>query len=53
MLYLPDEMFKQFNENLTIRFGEPISWKTIKETGDLETWTRKIKDMSYELAKNH
>ena len=53
MLYLPDEMFKQFNENLTLRFGEPISWKTIKETGDLETWTRKIKDMSYELAKNH
>jgi putative hemolysin len=53
MLYLPDEMFKQFNENLTIRFGEPISWKTIKETGDLETWARKIKDMSYELAKNH
>ncbi|MBZ4675646.1 MAG: glycerol acyltransferase [Anaerophaga sp.] len=53
MLYLPDEMFKQFNENLTIRFGAPVSWKTIKETGDLETWTRKIKDMSYELAKNH
>ena len=53
MLYLPDEMFKQFNQKLTIRFGEPISWKLIKETGDPNTWAQKIKDKCYELAKIH
>ncbi len=53
MLYLPDEMFKQHGEYLTIKFGDPISWKTLKESGNAEFWARKIKDKSYELAKNH
>jgi len=53
MLYLPDEMFKQYNENLHITFGEPISWKQLKESGTQESWARKIKDKSYELSKNH
>ncbi|MFO8002229.1 MAG: 1-acyl-sn-glycerol-3-phosphate acyltransferase [Marinilabilia sp.] len=53
MLYLPDEMFRQHGEYITIRFGDPVSWKTIKESGTPESWTRKIKDKSYELSKNH
>lgn len=53
MLYLPDEMFKQHGENLTIRFGEPIAWQTLKESGNPESWAMKIKQKSYELAKNH
>ena len=53
MLYLPDEMFKQKGENLTIRFGEPIPWESIKEEGTAEQWAVKIKEKSYELAKNH
>jgi putative hemolysin len=53
MLYLPDEMFKQHGENLTIRFGEPIAWQTLKESGTPESWAMKIKQKSYELAKNH
>lgn len=53
MLYLPDEMFKQHNQNLHIRFGEPISWQQLKESGTTESWTRKIKEKSYELSKNH
>lgn len=53
MLYLPDEMFKQKGENLTIRFGKPIAWESIKEQGTPEQWAIKIKEKSYELAKNH
>ena len=53
MLYLPDEMFRQKNENIQISFGKPISWKEIKESGTPDSWTRKIKDKSYELSKNH
>ncbi len=53
MLYLPDEMFKQHGEFITIKFGHPISWKTLKESGNPDLWSRKIKDKSYDLAKNH
>ena len=53
MLYLPDEMFKQHGEYLTISFGSPIPWQTLKEKGTPEQWAAKIKDKSYELAKNH
>lgn len=53
MLYLPDEMFKQHGEYLTISFGSPISWQTLKQEGTAEFWAAKIKDKSYELAKNH
>lgn len=53
MLYLPDEMFKQHGENLIIRFGTPIPWQKLKETGTPESWAVKIKEKSYELAKNH
>ncbi len=52
MLFLPDEMFKQHGEYIKIVFGEPISWKTLKEGGP-EFWTGKIKDKSYQLGKNH
>lgn len=53
MLYLPDEMFKQKGENLTIRFGRPIPWQEMKEMATPEIWAGKIKEKSYELAKNH
>lgn len=51
MIYLPDEMFKQRGEYLTIKFGTPIAWQTLKENGTPEAWARKIKDKSYELTK--
>jgi len=53
MLYLPDEMFKQHGENLIIRFGDPIPWQKLQETGTADSWAVKIKEKSYELAKNH
>ncbi len=53
MLYLPDEMFKQHGEYISIKFGRPISWETLKNSDSPEIWSRKIKDKSYDLAKNH
>jgi putative hemolysin len=53
MLYLPNEMFKQHGENLIIKFGAPIPWQKLKETGTPESWAMKIKEKSYELIKNH
>ncbi len=28
MFFLPDEMFKQRNQTITIHFGKPVSYKT-------------------------
>lgn len=53
MLYLPDEMFKQHGENLKIKFGNPIPWQDLKNKDNTEIWARKIKEKSYQLAKNH
>lgn len=51
MLYLPNEMFKQRNQNLVITFGKPISWKTFTPDKTAEEWAQKVKDTVYTLAK--
>ncbi|ASB48402.1 1-acyl-sn-glycerol-3-phosphate acyltransferase [Alkalitalea saponilacus] len=51
MLYLADEFYKQRGENLTIRFGTPISWKNLKNEANPTQSAEKIKKMVYELPK--
>ncbi len=53
MLYLADEMYKQKGENLTIRFGQPISWEKLTNDVNAHEWAQKIKATVYDLAKNH
>jgi len=53
MLYLADEMYKQKGENLTIRFGQPISWEKLASDVNAHGWAQKIKATVYDLAKNH
>lgn len=52
MLYLADEMYKQKGQNITIQFGKPISWESIKNEGTFSEWAQKIKGMVYDLPKN-
>ncbi|GAO31002.1 1-acyl-sn-glycerol-3-phosphate acyltransferase [Geofilum rubicundum] len=52
MLYLADEMFKQKGENLTIRYGQPVPWQSLKNEKDAAKSAEKIKEMVYALAKN-
>ncbi len=51
MLYLADEMFKQNGQNLTIRYGQPVSWQTLKDESNATRSAEKIKEMVYALAK--
>ncbi len=51
MLYLVDEMFKQKNKNITLRFGDPIKWETLEEDADASRWAEKIKETVYRLPK--
>lgn len=51
MLYLADEMFKQNGQILTIRYGQPVSWQTLKDENNPAKSAEKIKEMVYALAK--
>lgn len=52
MLYLADEMYRQKGENLTIRFGKPVTWETFNQPKYAFDWAQKIKGMVYDLPKN-
>ncbi len=46
MLYLPDEMFKQKNKEIKIRFGKPISHKELIEAGlSHQEWSDKLREL--------
>ncbi len=51
MLYLPNELFKQRQQELIITFGEPISWKTFTRDKSAEEWAQKVKETVYRLNK--
>ncbi len=49
MLYLVDEMFKQKNKDITLKFGTPIPWQEIKNNDTPKVWAEKIKKTVYSL----
>lgn len=51
MLYLPNELFKFKNKEITITFGDPISYKTFTSEKKPVEWASFVKDKVYELAK--
>ena len=52
MLFLPDELFKSVTTDITIKFGKPVKWEELKNGLKPEEWAQKIKELSYNLAKN-
>jgi len=52
MLYLPDEMYKQYNKEITITFGKPFVLEEFENQPAQQT-ADKIKEAAYSLAKNH
>ncbi len=51
MLYLVDEMFKQKDKHITLRFGPPIPWQKLKNGETSRVWAEKIKETVYSLPK--
>jgi 1-acyl-sn-glycerol-3-phosphate acyltransferase len=49
MFYLPDEMFKQREKEITLVFGKAISWKTFDHTKSPLEWAAWVKSKVYEL----
>lgn len=52
MLYLVDEMFKQYNKNITITFGSPISYRIFDNRMKSKQWAELMKQYVYELGQN-
>lgn len=51
MLYLADELYKQYNKEITITFGKPISPGELKDGTPAYEWAQKIRNQVYALKK--
>ena len=51
MLYLPNELFKHKNEELTITFGPIIPWEQFTKEKRPEEWARFVKKQVYDIGK--
>ncbi len=49
MFFLVDEVYKQKGKNMSMVFGEPISWKTLERSHPDTYWATKIMDTVYSL----
>ncbi len=53
MLYLPDEMFKQYNKTIRITFGKPIPWETFDKRHNYGEWAQRVKRYVYSMGKGN
>ncbi len=52
MFFLPHEMFKQKNKNVTIKFGKPISYKIFDKRFTNKEWASKLRAHVYKLKQD-
>jgi putative hemolysin len=52
MLYLADEMFKQKNKEISLKFGKVIPWSMLDKSKSTLEWADWVKTKSYELGSN-
>ncbi|MCH7658036.1 MAG: 1-acyl-sn-glycerol-3-phosphate acyltransferase [Bacteroidetes bacterium] len=50
MIYLANEMFKQKNKKIIVRFGKPISYRMFDNSLSPEEWALKVKKIVYFLG---
>lgn len=50
MFYLSDEIFRQKDKKIKMKFGEPISYKIFDRSLTHQEWADKVKDIVYSLA---
>ena len=50
MLFLVDELFKQRNATITLRFGEPVAYNDFKDSKNLKIKASEIKELVYKMA---
>jgi putative hemolysin len=53
MLYLVDEMMKQFNKTITIVVGDPIPYTTFDASKSEKMWAEEVKKQVYKLGTDY
>jgi 1-acyl-sn-glycerol-3-phosphate acyltransferase len=53
MLYLVDEMSKQFNKTITLMVGDPIAWQTFDKSKTDSQWASWVQEKVYDLSTLH
>lgn len=53
MLYLVDEMMKQWNKTITLVIGEPIPYTVFDKSRNDHQWAEWVRERVYEIADNH
>ncbi len=53
MLFLPKELFKSINKEITLKFGQPVKWEELNNGLKPQEWAQKIKELTYNLTKNN
>ncbi len=51
MLYLPNEMFKQKDKNLVLKFGKPIPYTYFDKSKSDRDWSKFLKKKVYEMGQ--
>lgn len=51
MLYLVDEMYKQYGKEIKITIGTPISYNSFDNSKTPEQWASHLKEITYNLAR--
>jgi putative hemolysin len=49
MLYLVDEMYKQYDQEVVISFGKPIPWQTFDASRTPQEWINYVRQKTYEM----
>lgn len=49
LIYLPDEMYKNTNQEFRITLGKPISWKVFDKSKTTKQWAQYVKDIVYSM----
>lgn len=52
MLYLPDEMFAQRNQTVTIRIGERIDYSYLDKSKSEREWAAELRSIVYKMGDN-
>jgi putative hemolysin len=53
MLFLPDEMFKQYNKTIHFIFGKPIPYETFDKRHNFNEWARRVKRYVYSMGEGN
>jgi 1-acyl-sn-glycerol-3-phosphate acyltransferase len=53
LFFLPDEMYRQQNKTISVKFGDPLSYKTFDKSKSYKEWAKWLKDVVYDMGGVH